>query len=251
MADQLNLAIVGYGRMGHEVEQVAHKHGHRVICVIDNNTELVEKKNILRQCDALIDFSVSSAVIPHVELACEIKKPIVIGTTGWYSEVDRVKTLVEMSGIAAVYGSNFSTGMNLFIKALEDASSYFGYFPEYDCAIIEVHHNQKLDAPSGTALTIAESIIKNFHGKKSVLNGTPKGKISPEELQISSVRVGSEIGTHTVMFDSENEKIEFTHTSRGRKAFASGAILAAEWSIGRKGFYQFKDVLQQILKEQK
>jgi 4-hydroxy-tetrahydrodipicolinate reductase len=249
--NKLTLGILGYGKMGHEVEQAAHRLGHRVVCTVDSNSELPARKDILGQSDVLIDFSISSAVISHIELACELEKPIVIGTTGWYSEIERAKDLVEGSGIAAVYGSNFSIGMNLFIKSLEDASAYFGHFPEYDCAVIEIHHNQKADAPSGTAMAIGESIIKNFPIKKRILNGIPKEKILPEELQINSIRVGSEFGTHTVIFDSENEKIEFTHTSRGRKAFASGAILAAEWAVGKMGFYQFKDVLQQILKGQR
>ncbi|MGC8595070.1 MAG: 4-hydroxy-tetrahydrodipicolinate reductase [Candidatus Kryptoniota bacterium] len=249
--NNLALGILGYGRMGHEVAEAAERLKYTVICTVDNNSEIDEKRGLLEKCDVLIDFSVSSAVIPHIELACEIKKPIVIGTTGWYSDIGRAKNLIEQCGNAAVYGSNFSIGMNLFIKSIEDASAYFGRFPEYDCAVVEVHHNQKADAPSGTALAIAESIIKNFPNKKQILNGIPKGKILPEELQVNSIRVGGEFGTHTVIFDSENEKIEFTHTSRGRKAFASGAILAAEWVFGKTGFHQFKDVLQQILKGQK
>ena len=203
-------------------------------------------KKDFERCDVLIDFSVASAVAAHVEYAGSLKKQIVIGTTGWQKDQDKVKKIINDFGIAGVVGSNFSLGVNLFISTVENAARLFGQFDGFDCAVLESHHNQKADAPSGTAIMIGNAILDNFPAKKKIKAGLPEGRIAKDELQINSIRVGSDFGTHSVFFDSENDRIELTHISRGRRGFALGAVLAAEWSIGKKGFHQFKEILSEL-----
>jgi 4-hydroxy-tetrahydrodipicolinate reductase len=251
----MNIGLLGYGKMGKEIEAVAKQRSHSIAAIADIGSNLSSMKKEFESSDVLIDFSVTSAVAEHAEFASALKKAIVIGTTGWQNDVDRVKKIVEEGGIAAVVGTNFSLGVNLFISAVEKAAKLFGQFEGFDCAVLELHHNQKADAPSGTALTIGNTILGNFPAKKRIRIGLPEGRIFKEELQINSMRVGSDFGTHSVFFDSENDRIELTHTSRGRRGFALGAVLAAEWAIGknssrdarkREGFYQFKEILSEL-----
>jgi len=241
----MNVGLIGYGKMGKEVETVCKQRSHSVVAVADVNSNYAGLKPVFEKCDTIVDFSSPTAVLEHVKFAASLKKPIVIGTTGWQKDIERAKEIVNDSGIAAVVGSNFSLGMNLFISAVEGAAKLFGKYDGFDCAVLELHHNQKSDAPSGTAITIGNSIIDNFPAKKRVRTGLPEGRIARDELQINSIRIGSEFGTHSVFFDSENDRIEFSHTSRGRRGFALGAVIAAEWSVGKSGFHFFKDILNE------
>lgn len=243
---KMNIGLLGYGKMGKEIEIVAKQRSHSISAVADIGSKLPDSRNQFEQCDVLMDFSVPTAVLEHVRFAALLKKPIVIGTTGWQKDLDEVKRLVNESAIAAVFASNFSLGMNLFISTIENAAKLFGKFEGFDCAVLEIHHNQKSDAPSGTAITIGNSILENFPSKKRLRTGLPDERIAKDELQVNSIRVGSEFGTHSVFFDSENDRIELTHTSRGRRGFALGAVIAAEWSVGKKGFYIFKDILSEL-----
>jgi 4-hydroxy-tetrahydrodipicolinate reductase len=242
----MNIGLLGYGKMGKEIEAVAKQRAHSIGAIADVNSFLPEMKTQFERCDVLVDFSVPSAVVEHVEYAGALKKPIVIGTTGWQKDLQKVKELVKECGIAAVVASNFSLGVNLFISIVERAAHLLGQFKGYDCAVLELHHNQKADAPSGTALTIGDIILENFKSKKKVLSGLPDGRIEEDQLQINSIRIGSEFGTHSVLFDSEYDHIELTHISKGRRGLALGALLAAEWAIGKKGFYQFREILSAI-----
>ncbi len=242
----MNIGLLGYGKMGREIEAAARQRSDVVVATADVDTNLADVRTVFEQCDALIDFSVAAAVLDHVRFATELKKPIVIGTTGWQDRQDEVRRAISEAGIAAVVASNFSLGVNLFISVAEKAAKIFGQFDGFDCAVLEQHHNQKADAPSGTALTIGNAILGNFPGKKRLRTGLPEGRIPKEELQINSIRVGNEFGTHTVFFDSENDRIELTHMSRGRRGFALGAVIAAEWVVGKRGFYAFKDILPEL-----
>lgn len=242
----MNIGLLGYGKMGKEIEAVAKQRSHAVSAIADVDTNLSDVKSLFEKCDSIIDFSVAPAVPEHVRFAAKIKKPIVIGTTGWQDHMDEVKKTIDNSGISAVAASNFSLGVNLFISTVERAAKLFGQFEDFDCAVLEQHHNQKADAPSGTALAIGNSILANFPSKRWIKTSFPEGRIKKEELQVNSIRVGSEFGTHTVFFDSENDRVELTHVSKGRHGFALGAVIAAEWVVGRKGFYTFKDVLSEL-----
>jgi len=242
----MNIGLLGYGKMGKEIEAVSKQRSHSTVAVADIDSILSEMKNDFKGCDVLIDFSVAYAVMEHVKFVADIKKPIIIGTTGWQQDFDRLKKIVNENNIAAVVSSNFSLGANLFISTVEKAAKLFGQSDQFDCAVLEMHHNQKADAPSGTAITIGNTILENFPAKKKIRTGLPDGRITKEELQINSIRVGSELGTHSVVFDSENDRIELTHTSRGRRGLALGAVLAAEWAIGKKGFHQFREILSEL-----
>ncbi len=242
----MNIGLLGYGKMGKEIEAVARQRSHSISTIADVGSNLSGMISDFEKCDVLVDFSVASAVVEHVEYAAEVKKPIVIGTTGWQRDLEKVKKIINDCGIAAVVGSNFSLGVNLFITTVEKAAKLFGQFDGFDCAVLESHHNQKADAPSGTAITIGNAILENFPAKKRIRTGIPDGKISKEELQVNSLRIGSEFGTHSVFFDSENDRIELTHTSRGRRGLALGSVFAAEWVIGKKGFHQFREILDQL-----
>ena len=245
-AQEMNVGLLGYGKMGKEVESVARQRGHLIPAVADVDFSRDRIRAEFDKCDVLIDFSVPAAVIEHTEFAAALGKPIIIGTTGWQKDAGSVRKIIDGSKTAAVTASNFSLGVNLFISAVENAARQFGRFQGFDCAVVELHHNQKSDAPSGTALTIGNTIMENFPSKKRLLTGLPDGRIQSDELHINSIRVGSEFGTHTVFFDSENDHIELTHVSRGRRGFALGAVMAAEWSVGKKGFYSFKDIISQL-----
>ena len=242
----MNIGLLGYGKMGKEIEAVAGQRSHAITAVADIGSKLPEMKSQFDKCDVLIDFSVSTAVLEHLRFAASLKKSIIVGTTGWQKDLDQAKEIVTESGIAAVIAANFSLGVNLFISTVEKAAKLFGQFDGFDCALLELHHNQKSDVPSGTAITIGNMILENFPAKKRLRTGLPDGRIAKDELQVNSIRVGSEFGTHSVIFDSENDRIELTHTSRGRRGFALGAVIAAEWSIGKKGFYLFKDILSEL-----
>jgi len=241
----MNIGLLGYGKMGKEIEATAKQRSHSVVAIADIDSKLEKHKEEFAKCDVLIDFSVATAVLEHVDFAVSICKPIVIGTTGWQKETEKVRETIEVSGIAAVVASNFSLGMNLFLFTVEKAAKLFGQY-DFDCAVLEAHHNQKADAPSGTAITIGNAILQNFPSKKKILTGIPDGRIAKEDLQINSIRIGSEFGTHTVLLDSENDHIELTHTSKGRRGLALGAVIAAEWVAGKKGFYQFRDILLEL-----
>jgi 4-hydroxy-tetrahydrodipicolinate reductase len=240
--------------MGKEIENAAKRRSHSIAAIADPayheagiDSNLSSMKKGFESCDVLVDFSIASAVVEHVKFAAEVKRAIVIGTTGWQKDMDEVKRIVNECGIAAVVGSNFSLGVNLFISTVEKAARLFGQFDGFDCAVLESHHNQKADAPSGTAIMIGSVILENFPMKKRIRLGLPDGRISKDELQINSIRVGSDYGTHSVLFDSDNDRIELTHTSRGRRGLALGAVLAAEWANGKKGFYQFKEILNDLV----
>jgi len=256
----MNFGLFGYGKMGKEIEALAKQRSHSIAAIADPayregsiGSNLSGMKKEFEGCDVLIDFSVASAVVEHVEFAAEVKIPIILGTTGWQKNLERVKNIVNESSIAAVAGSNFSLGMNLFIETVEKAAKLFGQFDDFDCAVFESHHNQKVDAPSGTAITIGNVILDNFPAKKKIRPGLPavdpvsgSGRIGKDELQINSLRIGSDYGTHSVFFDSEYDRVELTHTSRGRRGLALGAVLAAEWAVGKKGFYQFREILNKL-----
>ncbi|HUI31675.1 MAG TPA: 4-hydroxy-tetrahydrodipicolinate reductase [Candidatus Acidoferrales bacterium] len=239
----MNVGLLGYGKMGKEIETVAKQRSHLIAAAADIDSNLSEMKKQFERCDVLVDFSIPSAVVEHVKYAGALKKAIVIGTTGWQKDLDEVKNIVSECGNAAVFASNFSLGVNLYISIVEKAAKMFGQIDGFDCAVLELHHNQKADAPSGTALTIGDAILANFPPKKKIRSGLPDGRIAKDELQINSIRIGSEFGTHSVFFDSESDRIELTHISRGRRGLALGAVIAAEWILGKKGFYQFKEIL--------
>lgn len=250
----MKIALVGYGKMGKEVERVAKLRGHAVCAIVDHaatgatHKEIDASGSFLKEADVVIDFTVPTAVIETIRKVTAAKKNMVVGTTGWYDGMTEAKQLVGQAGTGFIYSSNFSIGVNAFSRIVEAAARLINKVPEYDVFGYELHHSQKLDSPSGTAKSIAEILLKNIGRKKQAQYDKLDRKINPEELHFASVRAGSIPGTHVVGFDSEADTIELKHTARSRAGFALGAVMAAEWLKGRKGFFTMNDFVSDFFK---
>jgi len=241
----MRIALIGYGAMGQLIEKLARKQGHEptVICGSDcagaNANELAAR---LRNAEVAIDFSVAEAVRRNVEACIQAGIPLVEGTTGWLAERAYIERLVRDSMGAVVFGANFSLGVNLYFRIVEYAAGLFSSFPEYEPFIEEQHHSRKKDAPSGTALKLQDIIERTSNYK----DGNNKTSVS-----IASTRAGFIPGTHRVGFDGDAEQIVLEHMARSRDGFAKGAILAAEWIRDKSGFYEFSELLDEIIDARK
>jgi 4-hydroxy-tetrahydrodipicolinate reductase len=228
----MRIALIGYGRMGHAVRALAEERGHEVPVIIGEAHENMAAERFpetLRMADVAIDFSSAEAVRRNVEACMLAQIPIVEGTTGWNAQLSDIKFLVEESGGVMVHGANFSIGVNLFYKVAEYAATLFSKFPEYEAFIEEQHHSRKKDAPSGTALKLKDVVEKHV-----------------QVGDIAATRAGNIPGTHRLGFDGKADQILLEHTARSREGFALGAIMAAEWIVGKNGFYEFGDVIDEI-----
>lgn len=242
----MNLALIGYGKMGKEIEQAAKEKGLAVVRTLDikNNTSgMGITKESMKDVDVCIDFSTPAAVLDNIEAVAECGKNMVVGTTGWYDRLDHVRKLVKERKIGFLYSPNFSLGVNVFMQIVMDAAHLFDRYPDYDVSINETHHKGKSDSPSGTALSLGASILQTFRRKTELVTETVHGAIKPTQLHVTSTRVGSVAGRHSVIFDSEFDCVELTHSAKGRRAFAIGAVVAAEWLKGKKGMYTMRDVI--------
>lgn len=246
----MKLALLGYGRMGHEVERVAHTRGHEITVRLDIDTN-EHGAGITAESfagiDAAIDFSQSLAVLDNVDRATRIGVPMVIGTSGWGEHLDEVCRMVEQRHAAVVYGANFSVGANLFFRLAEHAARLFDAFDEYDPYVLEHHHRDKIDVPSGTALRVAELIVNASRRKSKLQTGNPTGAIDRDALHVASLRAGAAFGEHRVGFDGHADAVQLVHSARGREGFARGALLAAEWICDKVGFFEFGAVLEEIM----
>jgi 4-hydroxy-tetrahydrodipicolinate reductase len=238
----MKIALIGYGKMGREIERCAKEKGITVSAVFDENKPVTVKD--IRDADVCVDFSIPSAVIENIRIYGDAGKNAVVGTTGWSEHVEEIKHMVTMAGIGLIYASNFSLGVNVFMKIIEYASERMNEFSDYDAFVHEAHHSQKLDSPSGTALSIARIMLEKIDRKNEILSDTSKVKINPNQLHVTSSRSGSVPGTHTVGFDSLADTIEIIHTARNRSGFALGALYAAEWIQRKKGVFTMTDVLK-------
>ena len=229
----MKLALIGSGAMGQLVATLARKGGDEIGVVFSssNTGQTVEEFSAhLKDHDAAIDFSIADAVLKNVEACARARVPLVEGTTGW-SQPDRAKQLVTEYDSALVYGANFSVGMNIFYRIVQTATDCFAKIDQYAPFIEEAHHSRKRDAPSGTALRLSELMLERYQ----------------RDIPIASTRAGYIPGTHRVGFDSEADQVLLTHAARSRQGFASGALLAAHWIVGRKGVFEFGEVIDQIL----
>ncbi len=230
----MKIALIGYGAMGKHIAALAKNKNHEIAVIIDETDARLSAENLaekLRGVQVAIDFSAAEAVKRNSEACLLANIALIEGTTGWNSEKDAIKNLVEEKQGAFVFGANFSVGVNLFYRIAGFASEIFAKFEEYEAFIEERHHSRKKDAPSGTALKLKETIAKHI----------------TKDFSVSATRAGNIPGTHIVGFDGTADTIELVHTARSREGFASGAILAAEWIVGRKGFYEFTNVMDEIL----
>jgi 4-hydroxy-tetrahydrodipicolinate reductase len=230
----MDIALIGYGNMGQLVRARAEARRHTVNVIISEaHADLAAEQlsETLRTADVAIDFSSARAVRRNVEACLAAGIPIVEGTTGWNSEREAIERLVLQHGGAMIFGSNFSVGVNLFFRVAEFAATLFAKFPEYEAFIEEQHHSKKVDAPSGTALKLRELVAEHIH----------------TDLSITATRAGNIPGTHRLGFDGNADHIVLEHLARSRESFAHGAIMASEWINKKEGFYEFSDVLEEML----
>ena len=237
----MRIALIGYGKMGKEIEKIALDRGHEIELKIDvgNHGDLTVDN--LRHCDVAIEFTTPASAVENYLMCFEAGVPVVSGTTGWLKQQEKVhEKCLETNG-TFFYGSNFSVGVNLFFELNRKLAELMAPHPEYKVDMTEVHHTQKLDAPSGTALSLAEDILEILPGKDAWINDT---SASENELHIHSEREGQVPGIHTVKYESDADFIEITHSAKSRRGFAMGAVLAAEFCLKNKGILSMKDLLK-------
>lgn len=246
MNSEYKIALIGYGKIGQIIEKIAKSEGLEIVEIFDESRPLKAKNNY--SFETAIDFSTPAAVVENTKIVAESGKNLVIGTTGWYKNIDLIKEIAEKNNTGIVWGANFSIGMQMFFKLVNLAAELVNSSESYDIFMHELHHKRKLDSPSGTSLAIAEIIKKSVKSKKENLVETAHGEISDDQLHVSSTRGGFIPGTHTIYLDSEADTIELTHRARNRTGFADGAILAAKLIREKKGFYSFEELLDRMWK---
>jgi 4-hydroxy-tetrahydrodipicolinate reductase len=230
----MKTALIGYGAMGKLIETLLKNDNHEIVAIIDETDaklsadELSEKLTV---AEVAIDFSTADAVFRNVEACMIANVALVEGTTGWNKEIETVRKMVEKHEGSFVFGANFSVGVNLFYRIVSNAAELFSKFNEYETFIEERHHSRKLDAPSGTALKLQELVSQHI----------------TKDFSVAATRAGNIPGTHIVGFDGMADTIELTHTARSREGFASGSIVAAKWIVGKKGFWEFTEVMDEIV----
>ena len=231
----MKIALLGYGKMGQTIERFALERNHKIVYTSDKNLE----KGDLKQADVAINFSVPEAAVPNIKQAMQLKIPVVSGTTGWLDKFEEITQFCNEKNTAFLYASNFSIGVNLFFKLNELAARLIEpHKEEYRVSIKEIHHVHKLDAPSGTALSLAKPLLNTDYFKEWELNGT-----GLEKLNIEAIREGEVPGKHIVIYHSQVDEISIKHEAFNRDGFAQGAIIAAEWLADKKGIFTMQDVL--------
>lgn len=243
MKNKIKIALIGFGKMGQEIDNLCRgSQDFEVVSISCRNiNDCLDLKGISK-ADIAIDFTSKDILIKNIEQVAKLGKNLVIGTTGWYDDVDTVKKIVNKYKIGLIYSPNFSIGANVFFKMVAFASKLFAKFSDYDVYGLEVHHSAKKDSPSGTALKIASEIMENFPSKKSIQTEKLDKQIDPSELHFASVRGGRNPGFHEVVFDSNADGITLSHQAYNRVGFAKGALFATEFIKNKKGFYSFEDI---------
>ncbi|MBC7383809.1 MAG: 4-hydroxy-tetrahydrodipicolinate reductase [Bacteroidia bacterium] len=245
----MKIALLGYGKMGIAIEKVAMAKRHEIVYKVNHGNSYDFMPVSLKNVDVAIDFSMPTAAVDNILKCFEARVPIVIGTTGWYDQFDEISNRCISEGQSMVYSSNFSVGVNLFYKLNKILASMMHHFDTYDVMIEEVHHTAKQDHPSGTALTLAKQIMEEFPHKKQIKDrlifdkNLPAQSTKGNELLIESYREGDVTGLHKVKYESLIDTIEITHDAKSRYGFAKGALMAAEWIIGKKGIYTMDEIL--------
>ena len=251
----MKIALLGYGKMGKIIEKIAIDRKHEIVLKIDYDNQHDLTTENLQMADVAIEFSTPATVLNNIEHCFKAGVPVVVGTTGWYNELEQVKQQCESGNNSLIYATNFSVGVNIFFHINRVLAKLMNNYPYYEVQVEEIHHTQKLDSPSGTAITIAEGIIENLSSKKEWVNvltadgaETADDNVKNDQLLIESFRINSVPGTHTVIYDSEVDTIELKHTAHNRNGFALGAVLAAEWIQDKKGFHSVEDMFDFSIK---
>ena len=232
-------ALIGYGKMGKTIEQIALQRGHQIVSIIDINNTVDFDSEAFRSADVAIEFTTPATALGNYMRCFEANVPVVSGTTGWLSHLDEVKAKCEQEGKTFFYASNFSVGVNIFFALNRYLAKIMNGFPAYDVRMTEVHHIHKLDAPSGTAITLAEGILDNVERKERWTLETAE---QPTDLPIHAIREGEVPGIHEIIYESEADTISIKHDAKSRAGFALGAVIAAEFTAGKKGFLGMNDL---------
>lgn len=248
----MKIALIGYGKMGKEIEQIALSRGHEIVCIIDINNRKDFESDAFRSADVAIEFTAPSVAYGNCMEAFRNGVKVVSGSTGWMGEHgDEMRRLCEEEGKTLFWSSNFSLGVAIFSAVNKYLARIMNRFPNYEVSMVETHHVHKLDAPSGTAITLAEGILENLERKNKWVMGTltaPDGSVSGtadcalDELPVSAIRRGEVPGIHTITYESEADSIVITHDAKNRKGFALGAVLAAEYTAAHTGFLGMNDL---------
>jgi 4-hydroxy-tetrahydrodipicolinate reductase len=236
----MNIAIIGYGKVGHEVEKAALSRNHKIVSIVDQANHWIEFADELQKADVAIEFSTPNSIYENIRNAFNLNIPIVVGTTGWKDRLPEIRTLCEKMNQSLLYSSNFSIGVNLFFELNKKLALLMKDYPEYDVNIEEVHHTAKIDSPSGTAIKLADDILDIVKNKSNWVNNEEGDRT---DLQIASKRISNTPGTHVVTYESKNDSIQIIHTAHNRQGFAQGAVLAAEWIVHHKGVHTMAEVL--------
>ncbi|MBO7724609.1 MAG: 4-hydroxy-tetrahydrodipicolinate reductase [Paludibacteraceae bacterium] len=237
----MKIALIGYGKMGKIIERIALERGHEVVCRIDiDNQDDFESKEFA-SADVAIEFTAPSVAIANYRRAWKAGVAVVSGTTGWNTQLPEIKSEIEENNYTLFWASNFSLGVNIFFELNKKLAQMMNKFSAYDVTMSETHHIHKLDAPSGTAVTLAEGILENIERKSEWVLGENK---SENQLSIDAIREGEVAGIHTIKYESAADFIEITHHAYNREGFALGAVLAAEFTCGKKGFLGMNDMLK-------
>ena len=235
----MKIALIGYGKMGKTIEQIALQRGHQIVSIIDINNTADFDSEAFRSADVAIEFTTPATALGNYMRCFEANVPVVSGTTGWLSHLDEVKAKCEQEGKTFCYASNFSVGVNIFFALNSYLAKIMNGFPAYDVRMTEVHHIHKLDAPSGTAITLAEGILDNVERKERWTLETAE---QPTDLPIHAIREGEVPGIHEIIYESEADTISIKHDAKSRAGFALGAVIAAEFTAGKKGFLGMNDL---------
>lgn len=235
----MKIALIGYGKMGKTIEQIARQRGHQIVSIIDINNTADFDSEAFRSADVAIEFTTPATALGNYMRCFEANVPVVSGTTGWLSHLDEVKAKCEQEGKTFFYASNFSVGVNIFFALNRYLAKIMNGFPAYDVRMTEVHHIHKLDAPSGTAITLAEGILENVERKERWTLETAE---RPTDLPIHAIREGEVPGIHEIIYESEADTISIKHDAKSRAGFALGAVIAAEFTAGKKGFLGMHDL---------
>ncbi len=243
----MKIAIIGYGKMGKELEKAAISRGHEIVLKINSENSNKIKPVDLYAAEVAIEFSTPSAVFANIRMCFNSSIPVVVGTTGWYQELDEIKKECMNGGHSMMYASNFSIGVNILFELNRMMANIMNYQPDYDASIEEIHHSHKLDSPSGTAIALAKDIISKLDRKERWIDIDPDSNVEnhkhPGDLTINSMRLGEVIGTHIVKYRSKVDKLELRHEAFNRTGFAEGAVIAAEWIKDKKGCFTMHDLL--------
>lgn len=238
----MKIAIVGYGRMGHLIEEIALSRGHEIVCRIDADNTDEFNSEAFRKADAAIEFSTPSTAVSNILACFAAKVPVVVGTTGWNDALPDIKDMAEKGAGTIMFGSNYSIGVNIFMAVNRYLASIMNKFDQYKPSMLEIHHIHKLDHPSGTAVTLAEEIVEKVNRVSAW--GEPEGgkTLADDVLAVDHERRGEVPGTHIITWDSDVDTITISHEAKNRRGFALGAVMAAEWIVGKKGFFTVGDM---------